>query len=195
MTETATDLLAQLFTEARTFSYWQDRPVDRSEIEAAFTLAFHGPTSANCEPMRLVLAASPEAKERLLPCVSSGNYEKVKTAPVTAIVAYDLDFFEELPQLWPQGDAKSWFTSNAAFAEETALRNSSLQGAYFILALRSKGLDCGPMSGFDPTKVNAAFFAGTSWRANFLMNIGYGQRERLHPRLPRLSFAEAARWE
>jgi 3-hydroxypropanoate dehydrogenase len=191
----ADDPLAQLFTEARTFSYWQERPVDRAEIEAAFVLAFHGPTSANCEPMRLVLVASPEAKERLLPCVSSGNYEKVKTAPVTAIVAYDLDFFEELPLLWPHGDARSWFTSNAAFAEETALRNSSLQGAYFIMALRFKGLDCGPMSGFDPAKVNAAFFAGTSWRANFLMNIGYGQGERLHPRLPRLSFAEAARWE
>jgi 3-hydroxypropanoate dehydrogenase len=191
----ADDLLAQLFTEARTFSYWQERPVDRAAIEAAFALSFHGPTSANCEPMRLALVASPEAKERLLPCVSSGNYEKVKTAPVTAIVAYDLDFFEELPLLWPHGDARSWFTSNAAFAEETALRNSSLQGAYFIMALRSKGLDCGPMSGFDPAKVNAAFFAGTSWRANFLINIGYGQRERLHPRLPRLSFAEAARWE
>jgi 3-hydroxypropanoate dehydrogenase len=188
-------LLAQLFTEARTFSYWQERPVDRAEIEAAFALAFHGPTSANCEPMRLVLVASPEGKERLLPCVSSGNSEKVKTAPVTSIVAYDLNFFEELPRLWPQGDARSWFTSNAAFAEETALRNSSLQGAYFIMALRAKGLDCGPMSGFDPAKVNAAFFAGTSWKANFLINIGYGIRERLHPRLPRLSFTEAARWE
>jgi 3-hydroxypropanoate dehydrogenase len=188
-------LLAQLFTEARTFSYWQERPVDRAEIEAAFALAFHGPTSANCEPMRLVLVASPEGKERLLPCVSSGNSEKVKTAPVTAIVAYDLNFFEELPRLWPHGDARSWFTSNAAFAEETALRNSSLQGAYFIMALRAKGYDCGPMSGFDPAKVNAAFFAGASWRANFLINIGYGIRERLHPRLPRLSFAETARWE
>jgi 3-hydroxypropanoate dehydrogenase len=191
----AGDLLAQLFAEARTFSYWQERPVDRAEIESAFAMALLGPTSANCEPMRLVLAASSEAKERLLPCVSSGNYEKVKSAPVTAIVAYDLEFFEELPLLWPQGDARSWFTSNTAFAEETALRNSSLQGAYFIMALRSKGLDCGPMSGFDPAKVNAAFFAGSSWRANFLMNIGYGQRDRLHPRLPRLSFAEAAQWE
>ena len=188
-------LLAQLFTEARTFSHWHERPVDGAEIEAAFALSFHGPTSANCEPMRLVLVASPEGKERLAPCVSSGNSEKVKTAPVTAIVAYDLNFFEELPRLWPHGDARSWFTSNAAFAEETALRNSSLQGAYFIMALRAKGLDCGPMSGFDPAKVNAAFFAGASWRANFLINIGYGQRERLHPRLPRLSFAEAARWE
>ncbi|HYM74240.1 MAG TPA: malonic semialdehyde reductase [Stellaceae bacterium] len=195
MTASDNDVLAQVFTEARTFSYWQERLVDRADIEAAFALAFHGPTSANCEPMRLVLVASPEAKARLLPCVSSGNSDKVKTAPVTAIVAYDLDFFEELPRLWPHGDARSWFTSNAAFAEETALRNSSLQGAYFILALRAKGLDCGPMSGFDPAKVNAAFFAGTSWRANFLMNIGYGNRERLHPRLPRLSFAEAARWE
>jgi 3-hydroxypropanoate dehydrogenase len=189
------NLLSQLFTEARTFSYWHDRPVDRTLIEAAFELAFLGPTSGNCEPMRLVLAASPEAKERLLPCVSSGNYEKVKSAPVTAIVAYDLSFFEELPLLWPHGDARSWFTSNAAFAEETALRNSALQGAYFILALRAQGLDCGPMSGFDPAKVNAVFFPDGRWKANFLMNIGYGVRERLHPRLPRLSFAEAARWE
>ncbi len=195
MTAAETALLARLFDEARTFSYWREQPVERSEIEAAFALAFLGPTSANCEPMRLVLVSSPEAKERLLPCVSSGNFDKVRTAPVTAIVAYDLNFFEELPRLWPISDARGWFTSNAAFAEETALRNSSLQGAYFIMALRSKGLDCGPMSGFDPAKVNAAFFADTSWRANFLMNIGYGDRDRLPPRLPRLAFGEAARWE
>lgn len=189
------EMLAQLFDEARTFSYWQDKPVSREKIEDAFRMAFLGPTSANCEPMRLVLVASPEAKARLLPCVSSGNSEKVKAAPVTAIVAYDSEFYEQFPTLWPHGEAKSWFTSNEAFATETALRNSSLQGAYFIMALRAHGYDCGPMSGFDPAKVNAEFFPDGKWRSNFLMNIGYGVRERLHPRLTRLSFAEAARWE
>ena len=188
-------ILTQLFNEARTFSYWQARSVPEGLVEAAFELAFLGPTSANCEPLRLVLVRSPEAKERLLPCVSSGNYEKVRTAPITAIVAYDLKFFEMLPRLFPHSDAGAWFTTNPAFAEETALRNSSLQGAYFILALRAQGLDCGPMSGFDPAKVDAAFFPDGRWRTNFLLNIGYGDRARLHPRLPRLGFDEVARWE
>jgi len=188
-------MLAQLFDEARTFSYWQDKPVSHEKIEDAFRMALLGPTSANCEPMRLVLVASPKGKERLLPCVSSGNSDKVRAAPVTAIVAYDSELYELFPTLWPHGDARSWFTSNEAFATETALRNSSLQGAYFIMALRAHGFDCGPMSGFTPEKVNAEFFPDGKWRANFLMNIGYGERERLHPRLTRLPFAEAARWE
>jgi 3-hydroxypropanoate dehydrogenase len=187
--------LAQLFTEARTFSYWLDRPVDPAAVEAAFALAILGPTSGNCLPLRLVLVASPRAKGRLLPCVSSGNSEKVRTAPVTAIVAYDREFYEHLPRLFPHADARAWFTSNAALAEETAFRNSSLQGGYFILALRAQGLDCGPMSGFDNDKVDAEFFPGGKWRSNFLMNIGYGDRSRLHPRLPRFSFDEVARWE
>src|SRR5437667_2482808 len=187
--------LAQLFCEARTFSYWQARPVPPALVEAAFELAFLGPTSGNCEPLRLVLVRSKEAKERLLPCVSSGNYEKVRTAPVTAIVGYDLQFFELLPRLYPHTDARGWFTTDAALAEETAFRNSSLQGAYFILALRAQGLDCGPMSGFDAGKVDAAFFPDGRWRTNFLLNIGYGDRDRLHPRLPRLAFDEVARWE
>jgi 3-hydroxypropanoate dehydrogenase len=194
----ATDggLLAQLFEDARTFSYWQERPVSAETVEAAFALACLGPTSGNCQPLRLVLVRSPEAKARLLPCVSSGNFEKVRAAPVTAIVAYDREFYELLPRLYPPNpDARGWFTSNAALAEETGLRNSSLQAAYFILALRAQGLDCGPMSGFDAAKVDAAFFPDGSWRTNFLMNIGYGDRGRLHPRLPRLGFGEAARWE
>ncbi len=189
------DFIARVFTEARTFSYWQERPVAREKIEASFALAQLGPTSGNCLPLRLVLVQSAAAKERLLPCVSSGNSEKVRAAPVTAIVAYDRQFYEFLPRLYPHADARSWFTSNAAFAEETALRNSSLQGAYFILALRAEGLDCGPMSGFDPAKIDAAFFPDGRWHANFLMNIGYGERSRLHPRLPRFDFAEIARWE
>ena len=188
-------LLAALFREARTFSYWQDRPVPEALVEAAFDLACLGPTSGNCLPMRLVLVRSPAAKERLLSCVSSGNYEKVRTAPVTAIVAYDREFYELLPRLYPHTDARGWFTGNAALVEETGLRNSSLQGAYFILALRAHGLDCGPMSGFDADKVDAAFFLDHRWRANFLLNIGYGERGRLRPRLPRLGFDEVARWE
>jgi 3-hydroxypropanoate dehydrogenase len=190
-----TGILAQLFDDARTFSYWQARPVPEGLVEAAFELAFLGPTSANCEPLRLVLVRSPEAKQRLLACVSSGNYEKVRTAPITAIVAYDLKFFELLPCLYPHADTGTWFTTNPSLAEETALRNSSLQGGYFILALRAQGLDCGPMSGFDAAKVDAEFFPDGRWRSNFLLNIGYGDRDRLHPRLPRLGFGEVARWE
>jgi len=188
-------LLPTMFHEARTFSHWQARTVPETLVEAAFELACLGPTSGNCQPMRLVLVHSPAAKERLLPCVSSGNYEKVRTAPVTAIVAYDREFFELLPRLYPHTDARGWFTTNPALVEETGLRNSSLQGAYFILALRAQGLDCGPMSGFDADKVDAAFFPDRRWRTNFLLNIGYGDRDRLRPRLPRLGFEEVARWE
>ncbi len=195
MSATEARLLGAMFHEARTFSYWQARPVPEALVEAAFALASLGPTSGNCQPMRLVLVHSPAAKERLLPCVSSGNYEKVRTAPITAIVAYDREFFELLPRLYPHTDARGWFTSNPALVEETGLRNSSLQGAYFILALRAQGLDCGPMSGFDADKVDAAFFPDRRWHSNFLLNIGYGNRDRLHPRLPRLGFEEVARWE
>ena len=195
MTATATRLLATMFHVARTFSHWQARPVPEGLVEAAFVLACLGPTSGNCQPMRLVLVHRPAAKERLLPCVSSGNYEKVRTAPVTAIVAYDREFFELLPRLYPHTDARGWFTTNPALVEETGLRNSSLQGAYFILALRAQGLDCGPMSGFDADKVDAAFCPDRRWRTNFLLNIGYGDRDTLRPRLPRLGFDEVARWE
>ena len=188
-------LLAALFHEARTFSHWQPRPVSEALVEAAFDLACLGPTSGNCQPWRLALVRSPAAKERLLPCVSSGNYEKVRTAPITAIVAYDRKFFELLPRLYPHTDARGWFTTNSALADETGLRNSSLQGAYFILALRAQGLDCGPMSGFDADKVDAAFFPDRRYRTNFLLNIGYGDRGALRPRLPRLAFDEVARWE
>jgi len=186
---------AQLFDEARTFSHWQEREVSDALIESALKMAMLGPTSGNCEPLRLVLVKSKAAKERLLPCVSSGNSEKVRTAPVTAIVAYDTLFYEYLPRLFPHNDARSWFTSNEALATETAFRNSSLGGAYFILALRAHGLDCGPMSGFNPEAVDETFFPDGRYRVNFLLNIGYGDREKLHPRLPRLEFGEIARWE
>ncbi len=153
-----------------------------------------GPTSGNCEPMRLVLVNSAAGKERLLPCVSSGNSEKVRTAPVTAIVAYDREFYEHLPRLYPHTDARAWFTSNDALAHETAFRNSSLQGGYLILALRAQGLDCGPMSGFDNAKLDKEFFPDGRCRSNFLLNIGYGERPHPHPRPPRLGFTEIARW-
>ena len=138
MTATETGFLAAIFRGARTFSYWQARPVPEALVESAFELACLGPTSANCQPLRLLLVRSPVAKERLLPCVSSGNFEKVRTAPITAIVAYDLEFFELLPRLYPHTDARVWFTSNPALVEETGLRNSSLQGAYFMVALRAQ---------------------------------------------------------
>ena len=186
--------LSLLFTEARTFSYWQNRDVPDALIETALTMAFLGPTSGNCEPMRVVLVKSPEGKARLLPCVSSGNSEKVRTAPVTAIIAYDTKFYEPLPRLFPHTDARSWFTSNEALATETAFRNSSLQGAYFIVTLRARGLDCGPMSGFDAAKVDAEFFPDGQYKANFLLNIGYGDRDKLHDRPSRLAFDEVARW-
>ena len=186
--------IATLFAEARTFTRWQERDVPQEMIETALALAQLGPTSANCEPMRVVLIRSPAGKARLLPGVSSGNYEKVRTAPVTAIVAYDREFYEHLPRLYAHTDARGWFTSNEALAIETAFRNSSLQGAYFIMALRAQGLDCGPMSGFDNAKVDAEFFSNGRYRSNFLMNIGYGDRESLRPRLPRLNLGEIAEW-
>ena len=195
MTAADGGLPAVILREARTFSHWQERPVSKALVEAAYELACLGPTSGNCQPMRLMLVHSSAAKERLLPCVSSGNYEKVRTAPITAIVAYDRQFFELLPRLYPHTDARSWFTTNSALAEETGLRNSSLQGAYFILALRAQGLDCGPMSGFDSDKVDTAFFPDCRYHTNFLLNIGYGDRGTLWPRLPRLGFDEVARWE
>jgi 3-hydroxypropanoate dehydrogenase len=194
MTTIDDSALAVLFNEARTFSYWQAREVPDGIIESALEMAMLGPTSGNCQPMRLVLVKSKEAKERLLPCVSSGNSEKVRTAPVTAIVAYDTLFYEHLPRLFPHSDARSWFTGNEALATETAFRNSSLGGAYFILALRAHGLDCGPMSGFNNAAVDAEFFPDDRCKSNFLINIGYGDRDKLHSRLPRLDFAEIASW-
>jgi 3-hydroxypropanoate dehydrogenase len=188
------EALATLFTEARAFTRWLERPVPAGVIERALELTQLGPTSGNCEPMRLVLVNSAAGKERLLPCVSSGNSEKVRTAPVTAIVAYDRQFYEHLPRLYPHTDARAWFTSNDALAHETAFRNSSLQGGYLILALRAQGLDCGPMSGFDNAKVDKEFFPDGRCRSNFLLNIGYGERPHPHPRPPRLGFAEIARW-
>ncbi|WP_314413438.1 malonic semialdehyde reductase [Pantoea septica] len=185
--------LDQLFNEARTHSYWQDKPLEAGILEQLYALTALGPTSANCSPGRFVFVTSQEGKEKLKPALSSGNVEKTMTAPVTVIVAHDMAFYDRLPQLFPHADARSWFTGSPELVKETAFRNSSLQAGYLILAARSFGLDAGPMSGFDPSKVNEAFFAGSSWQVNMLINLGYGDREKLHPRLPRLRFEQACK--
>jgi len=180
-----------LFTKARTFNKWQDRPVTDAQIAAIYDLARMGPTSANCSPARFVFVRTAEGKEKLRPALSSGNLEKTMSAPVTVIVAHDTTFYDKLPQLFPHVDARPWFTSSPAFAEETAFRNGTLQAAYLIMAARMSGLDTGPMSGFKTDLVNEAFFAGTTWKANFLINIGYGDASGTFARLPRLAFDEA----
>lgn len=192
----SSDDLNLIFNDARTFSAWLPKPVDDALLQQAYDLARMGPTSANMCPMRIVFVRSKEAKEKLKPALDEGNITKTMTAPVTAIIAMDIHFFEKLPKLYPHVDARAWFKDLPEnVLEYIALRNSSLQGAYFILAARSLGLDCGPMSGFDAAKVNAAFFAGTTIRANFLCNLGYGDASKLHARSPRLSFEEACRVE
>jgi 3-hydroxypropanoate dehydrogenase len=183
-----------LLREARTHTAWQNRPVDDAVLQKAYDLARMGPTSANMCPMRLVFVKSPEAKLKLKPFLDAGNVDKTMAAPVTAIIAMDIHFFEKLPKLYPHADARAWFKDLPEnVLEYVALRNSSLQGAYFILAARSQGLDCGPMSGFNNAKVDEAFFAGTTVKSNFLCNLGYGDASKLHPRSPRLSFDEACK--
>ena len=183
-----------LFRDARTYSYWLDKPVDDALLKQVYDLAKMGPTSANMSPMRIVFVKSREAKERLKPALAEGNVAKTMAAPVTAIIGMEVHFFELLPKLFPHADAKAWFKDlPESVLEYTALRNSSLQGAYFILAARALGLDCGPMSGFDNAKVDAAFFAGTSIKSNFLCNLGYGNASKLYPRSPRLEFEEACK--
>ena len=183
--------LATLFTEARTHNGWMDKPIGDETLKALYDLTKMGPTSANCSPARFVFVRSPEGKEKLKPALSSGNLEKTMAAPVTVIAAIDGEFYEKLPELFPHADARSWFTSSPAVAEETAFRNATLQAGYLILAARALGLDTGAMSGFDKAKVDAAFFAGTTWKSNFLINLGYGDPSKLFGRLPRLGFEDA----
>lgn len=185
--------LNQLFREARTHSFWQPLAVSRETLEEVYTLASMGPTSGNTSPARFVFLATPEARQRLLPALAPGNVDKTMTAPVVAIIAYDTKFYDALPALFPQVDAKSWFVGNQPLIDATASRNSALQGAYLMLAARSLGLDCGPMSGFDADKVNAEFFPGGDWKVNFICNLGYGDAGKLFPRNPRLKFDEACR--
>lgn len=180
--------LAQLFLDARTHNAWLPRPVEDATLRAVYDLLRWAPTSANCSPLRIVFVKSPAAKEKLLACVAAGNQEKTRTAPVTAILAQDTAFHEQLPKLFPHADARSWFAGNQKLIDDTAFRNSSMQGGYFILAARALGLDCGPMSGFDAAALDKAFFAGTTLRVNFLCNLGYGDHSKLHPRSPRMEF-------
>lgn len=188
-------VLDQLFRSARTQNKWRDRPVADATLQELYDLLKWGPTSANGMPGRFVFLRTPEAKEKLRPALSAGNLDKTLSAPVVCIVAHDLKFYDKLPRLFPHADARSWFAGNERLAETTAFRNGTLQGAYLIMAARSLGLDTGPMSGFDNAKVDEAFFAGTDWRSNFLVNLGYGDPSGLFDRSPRLPFDEACRLE
>jgi 3-hydroxypropanoate dehydrogenase len=184
--------LDTLFRNARTHNGWIDRPVTDAQLQQIYDLMKWGPTSANCSPARIVFVRRPEAKMRLKPAMSEGNLEKTLAAPVTAIIGYDLKFYDQLPKLFPHNqDARNWFAHDVKAAEVAAFRNGSLQGAYFMLAARAVGLDCGPMSGFDNAKVDEAFFPGGPVRSNFLCNLGYGDSTKLFPRSPRLGFDEA----
>lgn len=185
--------LAQLFHDARTQNAWQDRDVPDALLRELVMLVLFGPTSANCSPARFVFVKSHEAKGRLKPFLSEGNREKTMQAPVCVILGNDLDFHEHLPALFPHTDAKSWFTGKPQKIADTAFRNGTLQGGYLIMAARALGLDCGPMSGFDPAGVDAAFFAGTNVKSNFLCNLGYGDASALLPRSPRFDFDQVAR--
>jgi 3-hydroxypropanoate dehydrogenase len=187
--------LDQLFRDARTQNKWQDRPVPDATLEEVYNLLKWAPTSANSSPARFVFIRTPEGKAKLKQALSPGNLEKTMTAPVTVIVAHDVEFYEKLPFLFPHADARSWFAGNPAFAETSAFRNGTLQGAYLMMAARSVGLDAGAMSGFDNAKVDELFLAGTTWKSNFLVNLGYGDPSGLFPRSPRLSFDEACRFE
>lgn len=191
-TPLADPALDQLFRDARTYYSWDATPVTDADLHAIYDLMKLGPTSANASPARFRFARSPEARERLAGLASETNAGKIRQAPVTAIIGFDLAFHERLPELFPPADARSWFTGNDALIRETAFRNSSLQGAYFIMAARALGWDTGPMSGFDKAGVDAAFWSGTTVETNFICSLGKGTTEKLFPRLPRLAFEDAS---
>ena len=183
--------LDQLFFKGRTANGFLDTPVSVDLLKEVYDIARMGATSMNTQPTRYVLITTPEAKERLLPALSPGNLEKTKLAPVTVIVATDTKFYEYMPDIWHRPGAKENFESNPALAQATATRNGTLGGAYFMVAARAVGLDCGPMSGVDLTKVNAEFFADGRYTANFLINLGFGDDSKLFDRNPRLTFEQA----
>jgi 3-hydroxypropanoate dehydrogenase len=185
----------QLFTDARTHNGYFDDPVPDATLHALYELLKWGPTSANSCPARFVFVRGAAAKARLLECMSQGNQTKVREAPVTVIVGMDLAFHDKLPQLFPHTDARSWFAGKPELIRSTAFRNSSLQGAYLIIAARALGLDCGPMSGFDAERLDAAFFAGTAVKSNFVCTLGRGNPAKLFARSPRLAFEDACRIE
>ncbi len=187
--------LNQLFTEARTHHVWTDKPLSDDHLHKIYDLMKWAPTSMNSLPMRILFVKNPAIKEKVYPALMEGNVAQAKQAPVIAILAYDEKFYDHLPELFPVYDAKPMFANNAQLSHETAFRNASMQGAYFILAARSLGIDVGPMSGFNAEAINEAFFKGTSWKANFICALGYGDDQKLYPRGPRLSFEQACRIE
>lgn len=187
------NLLNKIFYDARTHYQWLDKDVPNELLESIHQATVMGPTSANCAPQRIVFIKSPEAKEKLRSILDPGNIEKTMTAPVTALFGFDLEFYEKLPQLFPHADARSWFVGKPDHIQDTAFRNATLQAAYFIIAARAHGLDCGPMSGFNQEKANDTFFTDGKIKSNFLCNLGYGQEGYLHPRLPRFDFDESCK--
>lgn len=180
--------LDQLFRTARTYNGYLDTPVSNEQLEAVWELMKYGPTSANCLPARIIWCVSPESKEKLAALSMPANATKILSAPATAIIGMDMEFYEQLPELFPHADARSWFVGNDAMIEATAFRNSSLQGGYFTLAARALGLDVGAMSGFDNAAVDAAFFADTKIKSNFISTIGYGDPASIFERSPRPGF-------
>jgi 3-hydroxypropanoate dehydrogenase len=180
----------QIFDNARTANSYLDRPVDDALLHQIYDMMKWGPTSANCSPMRIQFVKSAEAKARLVSCMAPTNAAKTQKAPVTAIIGMDMQFYDKLPQLFPHADARSWFVGNQPMIDATAFRNSSLQGGYFIIAARALGLDCGPMSGFDAAKLDAAFWSGTPIKTNFVCNLGYADTSKTFARSPRLRFDE-----
>ncbi|MDH5785185.1 MAG: malonic semialdehyde reductase [Chromatiales bacterium] len=185
--------VTQLFTEARSYNRWLESEVSDELLKRLYELMKWGPTAANSCPARIIFVKSEEAKQRLIPCLAEGNVEKAMSAPVVAIIGMDMEFYEQLPKLFPHTDARSWFVGKPEKIAENAIRNSSLQGGYFVIAARSLGLDCGPMSGFDYPALEAEFFPDGKIKANFICGIGYGSEEQLYPRGPRLTFDEACR--
>lgn len=190
MTDTLENpMLDKIFLKARTHYNWTDKPVDDALLQQVYDMAKMGPTAANSHPLRIVFVKTPEGKAKLKPCLAPGNVDKTMAAPVTAIFAHDLEFYEQLPKLLPHVDARSWYKGKPG-SDETAFRNGSLEAGYFMLAARALGLDCGPMSGFDNAALDKAFFDGTPLRSNFICNLGYGDYDKLYPRSPRPDFAD-----
>lgn len=194
MSHTDKECIETLFSTARSHNGWLDDSVSLDDLREAFSIAKWGPTSMNSQPMRILFLRSAAAKERLRPALAAANVTKAMTAPVLAVIAYDMEFHTQLPKIFPHHPAaQKYFESNRALVEPTAFRNGSLQAAYFMLALRAVGLDVGPMSGFDAARVDAEFFDDNSWRVNFICAIGHGDTSKLFHRLPRLEFEEATR--
>ncbi|MBC7659697.1 MAG: malonic semialdehyde reductase [Chitinophagaceae bacterium] len=185
--------LQQIFHNARSHNAWLDKPVSDETLHQVYEAMEWGPTAANSLPARILFVKKGPQKDKLLEAMAPGNVDKTKAAPVTAVLAYDLEFYEKLPKTFPHADARSWFAGNDQAIKDTAEYNSALQHGYFIIAARSFGLDCGPMAGFDKKKMDELFFKGTSWRSAMVCNIGYGDTAQLFPRSPRLSFDEACK--